>query len=103
MKLSNEIKKLILTEKSANLRGSNIYTFKVDESLNKNSIANLIEKLFGVNVLKVRTSIMPSKRKRIISKNPKRFPQEIRVGRFKKAYVEIKDGQSIDLNVEENN
>lgn len=103
MKLSNEIKKLILTEKSANLRGSNIYTFKVDESLNKYSIAELIEKLFGVNVLKVRTTIMPSKRKRVISKNPKRFPQEIRVGRFKKAYVEIKEGQSIDLNVEENN
>ncbi|NBO17274.1 MAG: 50S ribosomal protein L23 [Proteobacteria bacterium] len=102
MKLSNEIKKLILTEKSANLRGSNIYTFKVDDSLNKNSIANLIEKLFGVNVLRVRTAIMPSKRKRIVSKNPKRFPQEIRVGRFKKAYVEIKEGQSIDLNVEEN-
>lgn len=102
MKLSNEIKKLILTEKSSSLRGSNIYTFKVDDSLNKNSIANLIEKLFGVTVLRVRTAIMPSKRKRIVSKNPKRFPQEIRVGRFKKAYVQIKDGESIDLNVEEN-
>ena len=102
MKLSNEIKKLILTEKSSNLRGSNIYTFKVEDSLNKNSIANLIEKLFGVTVLRVRTAIMPSKRKRVISRNPKRFPQEIRVGRFKKAYVQIKDGESIDLNVEEN-
>lgn len=102
MKLSNEIKKLILTEKSATLRGKNIYTFKVDESLNKYSIAELISKIFGVDVLKVRTSIMPSKRKRIVSKNPRRFPQVIRVGRFKKAYVEIKDGQSIDLNVEEN-
>ena len=101
MRISNEIKKLILTEKSANLRGSNIYTFKVDESLNKNSIALIIENLFGLNVLKVRTAILPSKRKRIVSKNPKRFPQEIRVGRFKKAYVQIKDGQSIDLSVEE--
>ena len=100
MKLSNEIKKLILTEKSSNLRGSNIYTFKVEDSLNKNSIANLIEKLFGVTVLRVRTAIMPSKRKRVISRNPKRFPQEIRVGRFKKAYVQIKDGESIDLNAE---
>jgi len=100
MKLSNEIKKLILTEKSSNLRGSNIYTFKVEDSLNKNSIANLIEKLFGVTVLRVRTAIMPSKRKRVISRNPKRFPQEIRTGRFKKAYVEVKEGQSIDLNKE---
>lgn len=102
MRLSNEIKKIILTEKSANLKGSNIYTFKVDESLNKFAISNLIEKMFGVDVLKVRTAIMPSKRKRIVSKNPKRFPTEIKVGRFKKAYVEIKDGQVIDLNIEEN-
>lgn len=102
MKLSNEIKKIILTEKSANLRVSNIYTFKVDESLNKYSIAEIIEKMFGVNVLRVRTAIMPSKRKRVVSKNPRRFPQEIRVGRFKKAYVEIKDGQSIELTTEEN-
>jgi large subunit ribosomal protein L23 len=101
MRLSNEIKKLILTEKSAALKNSNIYTFKVDDSLNKFSIANLIEKLFGVEVVKVRTAVMPSKRRRIMSKNPKRFPQEIRVGRFKKAYVQIKDGQSIDLSVEE--
>lgn len=103
MRLSNEIKKLILTEKSAVLKNSNIYTFKVDDSLNKFSIANLVEKLFGVEVVKVRTAVMPSKRRRIMSKNPKRFPQEIRVGRFKKAYVQIKDGQSIDLNVEETN
>jgi len=103
MKLSNEIKKLILTEKSSNLRNSNIYAFKVDESLNKYSIAEAIEKLFGVTVLRVRTSIMPSKRKRIVSKNPKRFPQEIRVGRFKKAYVQIEEGQKIELNAEENN
>lgn len=101
MRLSNEIKKLILTEKTEKLKSSNIYTFKVDDSLNKFSIANLIEKLFQVEVIKVRTAVMPSKRRRIMSKNPKRFPQEIRVGRFKKAYVQIKDGQSINLSAEE--
>lgn len=99
MRISNEVKKLIVTEKSTALKDRNIYVFKVSEDLNKFSIAENVSKLFGVDVLDVRTAIMPSKRKVVYSKSTRK-QTPIRTGRFKKAYVEIKEGQSIDLNKE---
>ena len=99
MRISNDIKKLIVTEKSTALKDRNIYVFKVDESLSKFGIAENISKLFNVDVVYVRTVIMPSKRKVIYSKSTRK-QTKIRTGRFKKAYVEIKDGQVIDLNKE---
>jgi large subunit ribosomal protein L23 len=99
MRLSNDIKKLIVTEKSTSLKDRNIYVFKVDESLSKFGIAENIAKLFNVEVVDVRTVIMPSKRKVIYSKSTRK-QTKIRTGRFKKAYVQIKEGQVIDLNKE---
>lgn len=97
MKISNHIKKMLITEKTSSLKDKNIYTFKVDESLTKHAIAEAVSKLFNVDVLKVRTAIMPNKSKMTLkSRRP------VRVGRFKKAYIEIKEGQSIDLNKENN-
>ena len=100
MRISNEVKKLIVTEKSTALKDRNIYVFKVDESLNKYGIAENVAKLFNVDVVEVRTTIMPSKRKVVYSKSTRK-QTPIRTGRFKKAYVEIKEGQSIDLNKED--
>jgi large subunit ribosomal protein L23 len=100
MRISNEVKKLIVTEKSTSLKDRNIYVFKVDESLNKYGIAENVAKLFNVDVIEVRTTIMPSKRKVVYSKSTRK-QTPIRTGRFKKAYVEIKEGQSIDLNKED--
>jgi len=95
MRLSNEIKKLIVTEKSNDLKNNNIYVFKVDENLTKYAIAKHVSTMFGVDVLKVRTAIMPNKDKKTTkSRRP------VRVGRFKKAYVEVKEGQVIDINKE---
>jgi large subunit ribosomal protein L23 len=99
MRISNDIKKLIVTEKSTSLKDKNIYVFKVDESLSKFGIAENVAKLFNVEVVDVRTVIMPSKRKVIYSKSTRK-QTKIRTGRFKKAYVEIKEGQVIDLNKE---
>jgi len=99
MRISNDIKKLIVTEKSTSLKDRNIYVFKVDESLSKFGIAENVAKLFNVEVVDVRTVIMPSKRKVIYSKSTRK-QTKIRTGRFKKAYVEIKEGQVIDLNKE---
>ena len=99
MRISNDIKKLIVTEKSTALKDRNIYVFKVDESLSKFGIAENIAKLFNVDIVDVRTVIMPSKRKVIYSKSTRK-QTNIRTGIFKKAYVEIKDGQVIDLNKE---
>jgi large subunit ribosomal protein L23 len=99
MRLNNEIKKLIVTEKSTALKTANTYVFKVAESLTKHAIANEISKLFGVDVLRVRTTILPSKPKTVFSKTSRK-QTAIRTGRFKKAYVELKEGQSIDLSKE---
>lgn len=99
MRISNDVKKIIVTEKSTALKNQNVYVFKVDESLSKPAIATAVSNLFDVEVLTVRTSIMPSKRKMVFSKTTRK-QTKIRTGRFKKAYVEIKDGQSIDLNKE---
>jgi len=99
MKISNEVKKLIVTEKSNLLKNSNVYVFKVSEDMTKHSIAEQVSKLFGIEVIKVRTTILPSKPKTIYSKTTRKQTQ-IRTGRFKKAYVEIKEGQEIDLSKE---
>lgn len=99
MKINNEIKKLIVTEKSTAMKNSNTYVFKVAESLTKYAIADQVAKLFGVTVLKVRTTILPSKPKTVYSKTTGK-QTDIRTGRFKKAYVEIKEGQEIDLSKE---
>jgi large subunit ribosomal protein L23 len=96
MRINNEIKKLIVTEKSNSLKSLNTYVFKVEESLTKYGIANEVSKLFGVDVVSVRTTILPSKPKTIYSKTTRKQTQ-IRTGRFKKAYVEIKAGQEIEL------
>ena len=50
MRLSNEIKKLIVTEKSNDLKNNNIYVFKVDENLTKYAIAKHVSTMFGVDV-----------------------------------------------------
>ena len=99
MRINNDIKKLIVTEKSTALKNSNIYVFKVSEELTKHAIAEKISKLFSVDVLRVRTTILPSKPKTVFSKTTRK-QTSIRTGRFKKAYIEVKEGQSIDLSKE---
>lgn len=95
MKISNSILKLMQTEKSNKLNSDNIYTFKVLDSVNKNSVRNEIESIFGVNVVKIWTLIMPNKPKVAFNTQRNKRPERIRVGRFKKAFVKLKDGQSI--------
>nr|AYB71465.1 ribosomal protein L23 [Trachelomonas grandis] len=53
----------ILTEKTNSLLKYNKYCFEVSLEVNKSEIKSLIENTFGVKVLKVTTSIMPSKSK----------------------------------------
>lgn len=81
----------IITEKSASLEAQNTYVFKVDVKANKTSIKQAIEKIFNVKVKEVRT----------VNSHPKKK----RVGRYtgmtnnyKKAYVTLKEGNSISFN-----
>ena len=84
------VKKPIITEKATLLREGNIYTFQVDSKANKIQIRQAIEALFEVRVDSVRTVSVPSKPRR----------QGMFAGKrsgWKKAYVTLQSGESIDV------
>ncbi len=84
------IKRALITEKADRLRESNVYQFEVMIGANKHQIKQAVEKLFGVTVLDVRTSINQGKQRRLGRSEGYR-PD------FKKATVTIKPGQKIEL------
>jgi large subunit ribosomal protein L23 len=87
------IKKPIVTEKSLRLANSdNVYTFQVSLKASKPQIKAAIEELFAVEVERVNTIIMPSKRRRV---GKKRMPKLETVK--KKALIKLKPGQTIEL------
>ncbi|HXK52936.1 50S ribosomal protein L23 [Candidatus Nomurabacteria bacterium] len=95
MKLNEIIKKPIITEKSVQAEGQNKYTFEVGVKASKGAIAEVAAKMFGVEVLDVKTYIMPGKKRRILKS--RRFTK---TPKWKKAVIEIKKGQKIKLTEE---
>lgn len=88
------LKRPIVTEKLTTLQEKGVYAFEVDKKANKISIADAVEKKFNVTVLSVRT----------VNHNGKAKSQMTRRGRFagrtsswKKAYVQLKAGDKIEL------
>ena len=57
--------KPIVTEKSNDGVQNGKYTFRVNKKATKVDIANAVEKLFGVKVLKVNTMMVKGKEKRV--------------------------------------
>ncbi len=55
----------VVTEKSNDLMQEGKYTFKVNKNATKVEIANAVEKLFEVKVLKVNTMSVKGKKKRV--------------------------------------
>ena len=86
------IKTIQLSEK-ATLLGelNNDYVFKVDKRANKLEIKNAVEKLFGKKVLRVRTANYDGKKKR------ERRQDYGKTSSWKKAYVKLAEGETIDL------
>ena len=84
------IKYPIITDKAGILLENNQYTFVVDKFCNKPLIKSAIEYLFNVRVIKVNTSNLPKKKKRI-GKYIGWKPQ------YKKAIVKLADGDVINL------
>ena len=80
----------VITEKSAIQRENNVYTFKVAKDANKIQIKKAIEEAFGVKVVKVNTLNTKSKSKRV-----GRYTGKTKA--YKRAYVTLKDGDSIEL------
>ncbi len=89
------IKRPILTEKMVDQADKfNRYGFVVDLKADKQQIKNAIEKMYGVEVLKVRTMIYPAKKKLKYTRSGIFTSKK---GAFKKAIVDLKEGQSIDF------
>ncbi len=87
--------KPIVTEKASRLSESaNRYTFAVSPEANKYEIKSLIEKLYGVKVTRVNTMNMRSKNK---SRWTKSGLLRGKTAAWKKAVVDLADGQSIDF------
>jgi len=89
------IKRPILTEKMLDQTDKyNRYGFIVDIAADKQQIKKAIENLYDVEVVKVRTMIYPAKRK---TKYTRKGIFTSKQGAYKKAIVELKEGQSIDF------
>ena len=96
--ISNErifevIRNPLVSEKSTYVSQFNYYVFKVASSSNKSEIKQAVEKLFSVKVLSVNTLNQNGKVKKFRNIKGRR-PD------FKKAFVKLAEGNSIDTTVE---
>ncbi|MCM1111155.1 MAG: 50S ribosomal protein L23 [Clostridium sp.] len=84
----------IVTEKATKLTEKlNRYTFRVSPDANKHQIKMLVEKLYGVKVASVNTTLVRSKNK---SRWTKSGLLRGRSEAYKKAFVTLAEGQTID-------
>lgn len=95
MKLTEVLIKPILTEK-ANLQREklNRYAFKVSRSANKLEIKAAVEAFYNVAVADVNTVVVPGKNKTRFTKAG--FIKGVKPA-YKKAYVTLVEGDTIDL------
>ncbi|MCM1503693.1 MAG: 50S ribosomal protein L23 [Muribaculum sp.] len=85
----------IVTEKATMLTEKlNRYTFRVSPDANKYQIKDLVEKLYGVHVVKVNTMIVRGKNK---SRYTRTGIIKGSTSDYKKAIVSLKDGETIDF------
>lgn len=85
----------VITEKAtADSEDRNRFAFVVDKKANKVEIKKAIEELYGVNIEKVRTMLVPGKKK---SRFTKDGVVSGSTGMYKKAIVEVRSGETIDL------
>jgi large subunit ribosomal protein L23 len=91
MEPSQVIIRPVVSEKSYVLATANKYTFRVHPDAHKTQIKQAVEALFDdVKVLEVRTSKVPSKPKR-------RGVTAGRTRAWKKAVVQVRDGDTIPI------
>jgi large subunit ribosomal protein L23 len=87
--------KPIITEKATDQSElNNCFTFVVDKKANKIEIKKAVESAYGVSVDDVRTMTYPVKRK---SKFTKRGMVTGKTGAYKKAIVQLAEGDNIDF------
>ena len=91
----NILIKPVITEKMTDESEKyNRFGFIVDRRANKLEIKDAVEKMYGVSVEKVRTMVFPGKAK---SRNTKGGVISGRTNSYKKAIVDVAEGESIDF------
>jgi large subunit ribosomal protein L23 len=95
MKLSEVLIKPILSEK-ANAQQEKLrrYAFRVSKKANKLEIKKAVESFYGVSVINVNTTVAPGKNK---SRFTKAGVISGRKPSYKKAFVTVAEGDTIDL------
>lgn len=84
------LRKPVVTEKSTVLQDlRNQYTFEVASTATKNEIRKAVETLFEVEVVKVNVIRMPGKFRRMFGRPGRTKP-------WKKALVQLREGQTIE-------
>jgi large subunit ribosomal protein L23 len=95
MKLNEILIKPILTEKANALQEKKrTFSFRVAKEANKLEIKKAVESFYGVSVEDVRTVVVPGKNK---SRFTKTGFVKGRKPSYKKAYVIVAEGETIDL------
>lgn len=95
MKLSEVLIKPIVSEKSNKLSDSRrTYAFRVSRKANKLEVKKAIEEFYGVSVVDVNTMVVPGKSKSRFTKAGFISGQK---PAYKKAYVTVGEGETIDL------
>ncbi|MBT1342258.1 50S ribosomal protein L23 [Mycoplasma bovis] len=90
MEITRVIKSPVLTEKSNDALGKNVYTFEVDWAANKFQIKRAVEFIFKVKVLSVNTLK--------IDKQPKSLGRYHGfTNKYKKAFVKLAEGYTISF------
>jgi large subunit ribosomal protein L23 len=84
----------VASEKSYLLSTDGVYTFKVPTSANKQQIAEAVESQYGVTVVGIKTLVQNGK-KIAFSRGKRSRPGTTKRVDIKKAYVTLKDGDSI--------
>jgi large subunit ribosomal protein L23 len=90
MEPSQVIVRPVVSEKTYALAEAGKYTFRVHDNAHKTQIRQAIEQLFDVNVVEVRTASVKSKPKR-------RGYTSGRTRTWKKAVVQVREGQAIPI------
>ena len=90
------LKKPLVTEKASELNEANKYAFVVDKRANKVEVKKAVEDMYGVSVVSVNTM-------NYLGKNKTRYTKagfiSGRKPSFKKAIVEVAEGDMIDFTV----
>ncbi len=92
MNINQVIKKPLITEKAMALAKEGKYTFIVDIKADKKKVKQALGVLFGVQAIKVNLLKYKGKKKRAF-----RMRKLIKKSDYKKAIVQLKEGQKIEF------